>query len=558
MRSADGVTVQAVRVSDRFGDYGLVGVVVAAESADAIEVDTLLLSCRVLGRGVEHAMLASLGRLALACGKAHVRLHLIRTPKNEPALAFADSVVREFRREVEDGVVWEIPAARAAAIVHRAGEDAPEVIAARKADAAKAPKAAAAPLLGRSARYARLATELITGPAVMQALRAGNRAVRPPAAASAQPRSATERALVVLWEELLGVSGIGIDDEFFALGGTSLLAARMIAELVHRRGIALPLTTIVESPTIRQFAQRADQGTAAAPGGLVTLRRHGDRKLFLVHDGDGETLLYRNLANRLPASMSVFGIQPQRRARIPLAHLSIEEMAASYVNTVRAEQPHGPYLLGGMCAGGLIAFEMARQLQSAGEAVERVIMMDSATPHAERRDIVTAQRSSRFRDALAAARAGRGTLGGALAAAGVVARKVAGLVSYEIEKRRAQARDRERLQTLQRVLADGGEWPQALPSLDFRAIYNHAEHAYQPRQSDVAAVLVRATEGTGDDIPYAQVFKESTLGWAPLVRGLVVVDVEGGHASMLQEPQVASLASAILPHVVGAEAGVAA
>ncbi len=547
----DGATVLAVRVSDRFGDYGLVGLVIAVDAADAIEVDTLLLSCRVLGRGVEHEMLAGLGRLALARGKAFVRLHLIRTAKNEPALAFADAVVGAHRREVDDGVRYDIPADRAAAIVHRAGEDAPEVIAARKADAAKAPKAAAPSLQGRSARYARLATELTTGPAVMQALRAAARTVRAPAAAGAQPRSATERSLVVLWEELLGISGVGIDDDFFALGGTSLLAARMIAELAHRRGIALPLTTIVESPTIRQFASRVDQGAVAAPNGLVTLRKAGERRLFLVHDGDGETLLYRNLANRLPAAMSVFGIQPERRTRIPLAHLSVEEMAASYVKTLRNEQPEGPYLLGGMCAGGLIAFEMARQLQASGAVVERVLMMDSATPQAQRRDVVAAQRSSRFREAIAAARAGRGAVGGALAVAGVVARKVAGVVSYEIGRRRARARDRRRLETLRRVLADGGEWPLSEPSLDFRAIYNHAEHAYRPSPSDVAALLIRATAGSGNDVPYVQVFKDPTLGWAGVVRDLAVVDVDGGHASMLQEPQAASLAAAILPHVLG-------
>src|SRR5205814_1425804 len=134
---------------------------------------------------------------------------------------------------------------------------------------------------------ARLATELTTGPAVMQALRAATRAVRAPAAAGALPRTATERALVALWEELLGVSGLGIDDDFFALGGTSLLAARMIAELAHWRGVALPLTTIIEAPTIRRFAQRADQGAAAAPNSLVPLRQAGGRRLFLVHDGDG-------------------------------------------------------------------------------------------------------------------------------------------------------------------------------------------------------------------------------------------------------------------------------
>ncbi|HEY9023283.1 MAG TPA: thioesterase domain-containing protein, partial [Burkholderiaceae bacterium] len=304
-----------------------------------------------------------------------------------------------------------------------------------------------------------------------------------------------------------------------------------------------------EAPTIRQFAQRADQGAAAAPNSLVTLRRSGQRRLFLVHDGDGETLLYRNLANRLPAALSVFGIQPERRARIPLAHLSIEEMAASYVKTVRAEQPEGPYLLGGMCAGGLIAFEMARQLQAEGAVVERVLMMDSATPQAERRDIENAQRSSRLREAVAAARAGRGAIGGWIAAAGVVVRKVAGRVAWEFEKRRTQAEDARRLATLRRVLTGGGEWPASEPSLDFRAIYNHAEHAYRPPPSAVSAVLLRATAGSGDDIPYREVFADPTLGWAGVARDLVVIDVEGGHASMLQEPQAAALARAIVPHL---------
>jgi thioesterase domain-containing protein len=549
----EGATVQAVRVSDRFGDYGLVGLVIASDAPDAVEVDTLLLSCRVLGRGVEHAMLASLGRLARARRKPLVRLRLIRTPKNEPALAFADAAVGAYRRQVDDGVGWDIPADVAAAIMHRAGEDAPEVIAARKADAAKAPKAAAPALRGRSARYARLANELTSGPAVMQALRAAARTTRAPASAGAgaPPRTATERALVALWEELLSVTGLGLDDDFFALGGTSLLAARMIAELAHRRGVALPLTTVVEAPTIRQFAQRADQGAAAAPNRLVALRRGGERRLFLVHDGDGETLLYRNLAHRLPAAVSVYGIQPERRARIPLAHLSIEDMAASYVKAVRAEQPEGPYLLGGMCAGGLIAFEMARQLQADGAVVERVLMMDSATPQAQRRDIENARRSSRLREAVAAARADRGAVAGLAAAARVVARKLAGRLAWEWRKRRQQAQDDRRLAMLRQVLAGGGEWPASEPSLDFRAIYNHAERAYRPSPSAVSAVLLRATAGSGDDTPYREMFVDPTLGWAGIARDLSVVDVEGGHASMLQEPQAASLARVIQPLLAG-------
>jgi len=180
-----------------------------------------------------------------------------------------------------------------------------------------------------------------------------------------------------------------------------------------------------------------------------------------------------------------------------------------------------------------------------------VLMMDSATPQAERRDIENAQRSSRLREAVAAARAGRGAVGGLVAAAGVVARKVFGRIAWEFRKRRQQSDDDRRLATLRQVLAGGGEWPASEPSLDFRAIYNHAEHAYRPAPCAVSAVLLRATAGSGNDIPYREVFADPTLGWAGVARDLVVVDVEGGHASMLQEPQAASLARAILPHLGG-------
>jgi thioesterase domain-containing protein len=211
-----------------------------------------------------------------------------------------------------------------------------------------------------------------------------------------------------------------------------------------------------------------------------------------------------------------------------------------------------------MCAGGLIAFEMARQLQAGGAAVERVLMMDSATPQAERRGVENAQRSSRLREAVAAAREGRGALAGSLAAAGVVARKVAGRVAWEFRKRRLQSQDDRRLATLRQVLTGGGEWPASEPSLDFRAIYNHAEHAYRPPPSAVSTVLLRATAGSGNDIPYREVFRDPALGWTGVARDLVVVDVEGGHASMLQEPQAAALARAILPHLAGPAMQVAA
>jgi FkbH-like protein len=550
--AAAGVEVLAVHVRDRFGDYGLVGVVIAQRGEVALEVDTFLLSCRVLGRGVEHAIVAKLGELAGAGRLAAVRLTFTRTSKNEPARAFADSIVAPYREGEGDAFVYVVPAAFAAAIKHRAGADAEEVIEARRADAKKAPKPAAMGA-GRSARYLRLATELNSGPAVMRALRSEAARPRDLTTAVTAPRSATERALVVVWEEILGINGLGIDDDFFALGGSSLQAARMFAEIAHRRGISLPLTTILEAPTVQALAGRVDRGSVARNGGLIALRPAGDRKLFLVHDGDGETLLYRNIALRAPVNLSVFGIQPTRLKSVPLAHASIEEMASSYVASVREVQPHGPYLLGGMCAGGLIAYEMALQLTRAGEPVERVLLLDTATPQAERRRVSSiAQRSARLGEAIAEARGGRRGIDAATAAMAIVARKVASVASYEVGRIVSAWSVRARFALLRRVLAGHAEWPVLVPSLDFRAIYNEVEARYRPSPTQaVSVLLLRASIGEGADLPYVEVYQDATLGWGAVVRELDVADVAGGHASMLQEPHAAALAAALTPYIGG-------
>lgn len=557
--AAAGTIVLAVHVRDRFGDYGLVGEVVANIRGNALLVDNFLLSCRVLGRGVEHAIVARLGALAVSHGLATLRLPFRRTAKNEPARAFADSIVAPYREGGDEAFEYAVPAAVAAAIAHRVGGDAPEVIEARRADGKKAENAVAASAgAGHSARYARLATELTTGRAVVLAMRAQAARPRDLTSVVTAPRNATERSLLVLWEEILGIRGLGIDDDYFAVGGSSLQAARMFADIAHRRGVSLPLTTIIEAPTVRLLATQIDRGEVARNGGLISLRPAGARKLFLVHDGDGETLLYRNIAHRVPAELSVFGIQPTRLKGIALAHTSIEAMAAAYVQSVRAEQASGPYLLGGMCAGGLIAYEMAVQLTRAGEAVERVLLMDSATPQAARRSVSwAAQRRSRLRDAVAEARRGRSGIAAKLAGAGAVMRKIRSKLSYELGSVAGGWSARARLALLRRVLARQSHWPGFVPGLDFRAIYNAAEANYVPSPvGKLQALLVRASAGEGDDTAFVKVYEDPTLGWGALIGRLSVADVAGGHASMLQEPHATSLAEALRPHL-GAAASVA-
>ncbi len=109
--------------------------------------------------------------------------------------------------------------------------------------------------------------------------------------------------------------------------------------------------------------------------------------LFLVHDGDGETMVYRSLAMNLKPDHAVYGLQPHSRPDAPIVHTRITEMATYHIDKIRSIQAQGPYLLGGMCTGGVIAFEIARQLQGMGEQVGLLALIDAADAEAQPQDL---------------------------------------------------------------------------------------------------------------------------------------------------------------------------
>jgi FkbH-like protein len=545
-------TIWRVKVRDRFGDYGLVGVVVADTRDDALVVDTLLLSCRVLGRGVEHTILRRLGEFARQRALSYVWLPYFSTSKSEPARAFAESVASEFRAKDPD--VYRIPVGEACAISHRPGHDPAAVIEARKSEerksvASSTVSAASTSGANCSQRYSMLARELVSGRHVLDAVRARHARLRTLPGEPEKPVTDTERKLLTLWEELLGIDGLGIADDYFALGGTSLIAARLFAEIARRFGVRLPLTTLLNSPTVRALSRYIELHGPERSGVLVEFRRGGPRYLFLVHDGDGETLLYLNLARRVPPDLSVVGIEPRRIPGVPLAHTHIEEMAAFYVEEVRGKQPHGPYLLGGMCAGGVIAYEMASQLVSVGESVEFVGLLDAATPQArKRRGRIANQRLGRLSQALAAARGKEFSLVGRVRlVVGTISRKLVNALTWEIVLRARRWSVLARFHLLRPLLARRKPWPRFIPELTVRQIYESAETLYVPKPLlGARPVLVRARAGEADDTPYLEVYEDQTFGWAAVAEHLNIVDVDGGHSSMLQEPFVESLASALM------------
>ncbi len=190
------------------------------------------------------------------------------------------------------------------------------------------------------------------------------------------PKTLMELALREIWEELLGVHSIGATDDFFDLGGHSLLAVRMIAEVEKRIGKKLPPRVLFENPTIRHVAAVLEQHREIEPRSpLIPIRTEGTKRpFFFLHGNYTEGGFYcMNMSRWLGADRPFYAIAPHG-VHDELTY-SVEKMAASRLELLRSVQPHGPYLLGGYCNGGFIAYEMARQLRAAGEEVAALIVL---------------------------------------------------------------------------------------------------------------------------------------------------------------------------------------
>jgi amino acid adenylation domain-containing protein len=199
----------------------------------------------------------------------------------------------------------------------------------------------------------------------------------------AGPATWMEATLVDIWEEVLGKRQIGVTDDFFELGGHSLLAIRMLAEVQNRTGIKIAPRLLFEGATIRHLATAARRHDAVTRSAIVPVQTAGDRAPFFFLHGDFvEGGLYCvKMARMIGQDRPFYAIDPHGVHDEP-PH-SIEEMAASRLELVRKVSPRGPYVLGGFCNGGLIAFEMARQLEAAGEKISSLILLSVDGSNAE-------------------------------------------------------------------------------------------------------------------------------------------------------------------------------
>ncbi|HEX8690813.1 MAG TPA: amino acid adenylation domain-containing protein, partial [Longimicrobium sp.] len=195
------------------------------------------------------------------------------------------------------------------------------------------------------------------------------------------PRDALELELVRAWEEILGVEPVGVHDEFFALGGHSLLAIRLLARVEARTGHRIPVDAVFTAGTPEGFARLLRGQVGGDPSPLVAIRPSGARRpLFLVHAAGGSVLAYAELARRLGPDQPVYGLRARGLADGERPHAAIPDMAADYLQALRAVQPRGPYQVAGWSMGAVVALEMARQLEDAGEEVSLLAVIDPALP----------------------------------------------------------------------------------------------------------------------------------------------------------------------------------
>ena len=346
--------------------------------------------------------------------------------------------------------------------------------------------------------------------------------------ADAGPRTALEQELAVLWRELLGVDRVGIHDDFFELGGSSLLAVRMGSRLYEKLNVRLSPDFLLTAPTVAGMAGliEADPSVAPSPSPAVKPRTCmveiqkgngcGKLPLYLMHTMGGHLYYYHRLARELGEDQPVYGLRALglEEGEEPLS--SIEELASHYLDLVRIHQPTGPYLLGGSSMGGLLAYEMAQQLHAQGQEVRLLAMMDTTHPDQIPKALVPRDEADLMVQLY-------GTW------LQISARKIRRL------------RPEARLAYIAQMLEGNSAVPEDLALHDtrrhlqvFEALWQ-AKLAYRPRPSSAKLLYFRARE-RGGYVPNPE------LDWIELTeRGTETQVVPGNHNTMHDPPHVRTL-----------------
>lgn len=193
-----------------------------------------------------------------------------------------------------------------------------------------------------------------------------------------EPRTNEEKLVTSIWKETLGLDKIDIFSDFFEMGGHSIKAVKVMIEIEKLTGKRFPLSVLFEYSTVEKFAKLLNTGSEIQSDCLVPIKSNGSKvPLFMVHGGGLNVLNYVNLSKHFDEDQPFYGIQGVGAKGYEDWYDSIETMAAHYIDAIVKVNPNGPYALAGFCVGGIVAFEMTRQLKEQGKEVSLTILLDS-------------------------------------------------------------------------------------------------------------------------------------------------------------------------------------
>jgi thioesterase domain-containing protein/acyl carrier protein len=339
------------------------------------------------------------------------------------------------------------------------------------------------------------------------------------------PRNLMQAQLIEIWEEVLETSPIGITNDFFQLGGHSLLAVRMMTMIRKRFKRGIPLASLFQNPTVAHLAKLLAQSTnEVSPSILVDIQPEGSgTPFFCVHPIGGGLLCYVELARALGRDRPIYGLQAPVPDPQQQAITSIEQMAKRYNDQLQRVQPEGPYLLGGWSMGGLVAFEMARQLSQRGKRVDLLALFDTYPPIRNRR-VVEKDHQLPIIVRIAADMSW-----------------LLGKESSELRERFLQLDENEQRTMLLEILKHGGMLTEDTSNdevINLMSILTQnaaAADAYALQHSQQKIVLFRAAD--------AEVSEQIVKQWEPWVAGGVKLHlIPGDHYSMLKQPHVLTVA----------------
>ncbi|HEY3919478.1 MAG TPA: alpha/beta fold hydrolase [Stellaceae bacterium] len=333
------------------------------------------------------------------------------------------------------------------------------------------------------------------------------------------PRTVLELELAAIWERLLGVRLIGVRDNFFALGGHSLIVIKLVKEIESRFGATPPLAAIFEGPTIERLALALARAERRPFSPLVAIKPEGAKHpLFCIHPLGGNVICYADLARHLPADRPVYGLQAPGMGEGETPYADFEAMAKGYLAEIRAVQPRGPYYLAGYSFGGLVAHVVARQLEAAGERVALLAMLDTPNPH-------TIADEVKYTDS-----------------AGLLV-SVFFALDLSLEKLRAMGDERTQLA----FVLDAAQRAELVPPNGtlaeaeryFALCKTNHRMPFPTDRYDGPIVLLRGEEGA------QRLTDDPALGWSRLAASVNVIWVPGSHETMLSPPHAPAIAAAL-------------